>query len=272
MGRTANIARVAFKDTMRKRIMWVLMLFAVVMIVMGVMIETFTLGHESFYDQVEGIESASPVLIQEKMTKDMATSSMALFGMLILIFTAAGQIPEEIESRTIYALLTYPVKRAEYIFGKFLGILTALVVVVVLMSLLMLAALTLRYKAFDVLILKGVYAILLQLAILLSVSIMLSTFTPVNFNMIFCFILFLIGHNTSYVLRLTQSSVSPVLKFIGRAFYSVVPNFEYFNLSGELALRASVSWSYLFSITLYGIIYITIMLSIGVFVFKGRQV
>jgi hypothetical protein len=101
---------------------------------------------------------------------------------------------------------------------------------------------------------------------------MLSTFAPVNFNIIFCFVLFLAGHTSGFLRALAgETSVLPA-KWGLTALYTVIPNFEYFNLSGELALKTDVSYAYLLSVTLYGLIYIASMLTIGVAAFKDRQI
>lgn len=278
MKRIWYLAVIAYKDAIRKKILWVLFLFAIILIFVSVILEVISLEHYSEYSKIKGVSTGKPRETIERMTKDMGIASISLFGMLIILFAAANQIPEELESRTLSTLLTYPIKRREYILGKFLGIFLVLLMIIVLMTILLSITLYIKYRKLyaeeSILffsVFKGIYALIIQLAVLLSIAVMFSTFAPVNFNIIICFIIFLAGHITSYLITFSQNLTSSVAKGIIRVVYAIIPNFEYFNLSNELALRSDVSYSYLFSITVYGFVYIAIMLSIALFVFSDKQ-
>ncbi len=263
---------VSYKDSIRKRILWVFLIFSFILIFTSVALKVISLERASVYDRTAGLAAADPAATEEKMTKDMGIASIAIFAVLILLFTAASQIPEEIEGRTLYTLLTFPLKRRHYILGKFLGQVLIILTIVAVMTVILYVALFVRYKTFDPVMLKGVYTLIIQLSVLASVCVMLSTFAPVNFNIIFCFVLFLAGHTTGYLLALARGMKFLPAKWGLIAAYTLIPNFEYFNLSNELALKADVSFAYLFSITLYGLIYAASMLTIGVAAFRDRQI
>lgn len=267
-----HLAVVSYKDSIRKRILWVFLIFSLILIVSAVALEVMSLERSSAFDKTSGLEGTDAGATEEKMTRDMGMASIAIFGVLIILFTAATQIPEEIEGRTLYTLLTFPLKRRHYIVGKFLGQVLVILTMVPVMTAILCAALLIKYKTLDLVMLKGVYTLIVQLSVLASVSVMLSTFAPVNFNIIFCFVVFLAGHTTGYISTLAQKATLLPAKWGLTALYTIIPNFEYFNLSNELALKTDVSCAYLFSVTLYGLIYIASMLTIGVVVFKDRQV
>jgi len=267
-----HLAVISYKDSIRKRILWVFLIFSFLLIFTSVALRVMSLERSSVYDRTAGLEAADVKATEEKMTKDMAIASIAIFAVLILLFTASGQIPEEIEGRTLYTLLTYPVKRRHFILGKFLGQVLVILTIVTVMTAILYAALFVRYKTFDLAMLKGIYAIVIQLSVLASLCVMLSAFAPVNFNIIFCFVLFLAGHTTGYISTLARGTKLLPAKWGLTALYAIIPNFEYFNLSSELALKTDVSYAYLFSVTLYGLVYITSMLTIGVAAFRDRQI
>jgi ABC-type transport system involved in multi-copper enzyme maturation permease subunit len=263
---------VSYKDSIRKRILWVFLIFSFVLIFTSVALRVISLERATVYDRTAGLAAADPTATEEKMTKDMGIASIATFAVLIILFTAASQIPEEIEGRTLYTLLTFPLRRRHYVLGKFLGQVLVILTIIPVMTAILYAALLVRYKTFDPVMLKGIYTLIIQLSVLASVCVMLSTFAPVNFNIIFCFVLFLAGHTSGFLRALAgETSVLPA-KWGLTALYTVIPNFEYFNLSGELALKTDVSYAYLLSVTLYGLIYIASMLTIGVAAFKDRQI
>jgi len=263
---------VSYKDSIRKRILWVFLIFSFILIFTSVALKVISLERASVYDRTAGLAAADPQATEEKMTKDMGIASIAIFAVLIILFTAASQIPEEIEGRTLYTLLTFPLKRRHYILGKFLGQVLIILTIVAVMTAILYVALFVRYKTFDPVMLKGLYTLIVQLSVLASVCVMLSTFAPVNFNIIFCFVLFLAGHTTGYIKTLAEGMRFLPAKWGLTAAYTVIPNFEYFNLSNELALKADVSYSYLFSVTLYGLIYAASMLTIAVAAFRDRQI
>jgi len=267
-----HLSVVSYKDSIRKRILWVFLIFSFVLIFTSVALKVISLEKASLYDRTAGLAAADPTATEEKMTKDMGIASIATFAVLIILFTAASQIPEEIEGRTLYTLLTFPLKRRHYILGKFLGQLLVILTIVPVMTAMLYIALFVRYKAFDPVMLKGVYALVIQLSVLTSVCVMLSTFAPVNFNIIFCFVLFLAGHTTGYFLTLAKGANFLPARWGLIAAYTLIPNFEYFNLSSELALKTEISYAYLLSVTLYGLLYAASMLTIGVAAFRDRQI
>jgi ABC-type transport system involved in multi-copper enzyme maturation permease subunit len=254
---------VSYKDSIRKRILWVFLIFSFLLIVASVALKVMSLERTSIFDRTAGLAGTDAEATEEKMTNDMGLAS---------IFTAASQIPEEVEGRTLYTLVTFPLKRRHYVLGKFLGQVLVILTIVPVMTAILYIALFVRYHTFSPVMLKGVYTIIVQMSVLASVCVMLSTFAPVNFNIIFCFVLFLAGHTTGYLLALARDVEFLPAKWGLTAVYTVIPNFEYFNLSNELALKTDVSYAYLFSITLYGLIYIASMMTIGTAIFKDRQV
>ncbi len=263
---------VSYKDSIRKRILWVFLIFSLILIVSAVALEVMSLERSTGFDKTAGLASADAKATEEKMAKDMGVASIAIFAVLIVLFTAATQIPEEVEGKTLYTLLTFPLKRRHYILGKFMGQVLVILTIVPIMAAILYGALFVKYRTFDPVMLKGIYALIIQLSVLASVCVMLSTFAPVNFNIICCFVLFLAGHTTGYISALAQGAEFLPGKWGLTALYTIVPNFEYFNLSSELALKTDISYAYLFSVTIYGLVYIASMLVIGVAAFRDRQI
>jgi len=283
-----HLSVVSYKDSIRKRILWVFLIFSFVLIFTSVALKVISMERATVYDRTAGLAAADPAATEEKMTKDMGIASIATFAVLIILFTAASQIPEEIEGRTLYTLLSFPLQRRHYVVGKFLGQMLVILTIVPVMTAILYEALIIRaiivgregfslgrivlFWTYDPVMLKGIFTLIVQLSVLASVCVMLSTFAPVNFNIIFCFVLFLAGHTTGYIKTLAEGMKLLPAKWALTALYTIIPNFEYFNLSSELALKTDVSYAYLSSVTLYGLIYIASMLTIGAAAFKDRQI
>src|SRR5438093_8224074 len=99
-----TIGRNTFRENIRDKILYNLILFALLMILSSVALGQLTLGQEY------------------KVIVDLGLSSISIFGTLIAIFIGIGLVYKELEKRSIYALLAKPVRRWEFILGKYLGL------------------------------------------------------------------------------------------------------------------------------------------------------
>ncbi|MGB7053817.1 MAG: ABC transporter permease subunit, partial [bacterium] len=112
MHRIIAVLENTFKECLRQRILLLLIVFAILLIVVSVFLEPFALGEAP------------------KILRDFGLAAASLFGVLTTIIIGAALVHKDIEKKTIYTVLSKPVKRSEVILGKFLG-LSALVFVLV---------------------------------------------------------------------------------------------------------------------------------------------
>ncbi|MCX7995672.1 MAG: ABC transporter permease subunit, partial [candidate division WOR-3 bacterium] len=104
MQRILAIAENTFKESLRQRIMLLLIIFSILLIVISIFLEPFALGE-------------SP-----KLLRDFGMAVASLFGILVVIIIGSTLIHKDIEKRTIYTVIVKPVKRSEIILGKFFGL------------------------------------------------------------------------------------------------------------------------------------------------------
>src|SRR5512134_2359088 len=108
MVRIAAVACNTFRENIRDKVLYNLILFALIMILSSIALGQLTMGHE------------------EKVIVDLGLSATSIFGTLIAVFIGIGLVYKEIERRTVYALLAKPLHRWEFIVGKYLGLLLTL--------------------------------------------------------------------------------------------------------------------------------------------------
>src|ERR1700738_900725 len=101
-GRVAAIARNAFREAVRDRVLYNLVLFVLLLT-----------GGAIFLGELSGGQ-------ERKVIVDLGLSAMLLFGVFISIFVGVGLVYKEIERRTIYTIFAKPVTRGEFIVGKYL--------------------------------------------------------------------------------------------------------------------------------------------------------
>jgi ABC-type transport system involved in multi-copper enzyme maturation permease subunit len=105
MTRVLAIAGNTVREALRERLLYNLVIFAVLLSVASLTISQLTLGE------------------QFRIIADISTSSTQVFGILISVFVGVALVSREIDRRTAYAMLARPVSRADFILGKFLGLL-----------------------------------------------------------------------------------------------------------------------------------------------------
>lgn len=105
MRRALAIAGNTVREALRERLLYNLVIFAVLLSAASLTISQLTLGE------------------QFRIIADISTSSTQVFGILISVFVGVALVSREIDRRTAYAMLARPVSRADFVLGKFLGLL-----------------------------------------------------------------------------------------------------------------------------------------------------
>jgi ABC-type transport system involved in multi-copper enzyme maturation permease subunit len=102
--RVWTIAANTIREAIRSKLLYTLLFFAVLMICAGVLLSTLSY-----------VES-------ERILQDVGFASIRLFGVAIAIFVGVGLIHREVDRRTVYTILSKPLSRAEFLLGKYLGL------------------------------------------------------------------------------------------------------------------------------------------------------
>jgi len=100
-----------FKETIRDRVLAVIVVFALIMIAAGLWLGSISLGE------------------QGRMMIDFGLVAVTGFGLIVAVFVAAGLVRKEVEKRTVYVLFSKPVSRVTFISGKFVGLCGTMAVV-----------------------------------------------------------------------------------------------------------------------------------------------
>jgi ABC-type transport system involved in multi-copper enzyme maturation permease subunit len=120
----ATIALNTYRESVRDRVLYNLVFFAVILIGASYLIGQLTAGQDV------------------KIIKDLGLSAIALFGLFIAVFIGIGLVSKEVERRSVYALLAKPVRREQLILGKYTGLVLTLFVNIAIMVVIWYAVLT----------------------------------------------------------------------------------------------------------------------------------
>jgi ABC-type transport system involved in multi-copper enzyme maturation permease subunit len=262
MNRIKIIAYNTFREAIRDKILYNLLIFALIVILGGYLLSTLTLGEQS------------------KIILDLGLASMSLFGVLIAIFVGIGLVSKEIERKTIYTIVSKPVARYEFLIGKYLGLVMTLFVNLLIMVAGFYCSFYLQKTGFLFLqapeihlsldFYNAVLLIFIELMIVTGIAIFFSTFTTTTLAAIFTLFVYVIGHLIGTVKEL-GAKLDPVTKGILNGIYYLLPNLEKFNIKGEVVHNLPISLNYVLYSMLYGFFYIFLLLLSASLIFEKRD-
>ncbi len=246
------IARNTFREAIRDRILYGLLAFALLMIGSSLALASLSVGQ------------------QERITKDLGLAAISLIGVLMSVFLGITLVSKEVDRRTVYTILSKPVRRHHLVVGKYVG-LAATVTVNVLVMGAGLALLTAAYGWWHGNVAAAVCLILLEMLVLTAIATLFSTFTTPTLSAMFTLGLFVLGHLSGALRDITERSGSVAVRLAGEALYRLLPNLEAFNVKGQVAHGDPVSLLEVGLATGYGTLYIAAILALAVVVFERRE-
>ena len=254
--RIAAIARNAFREAVRDRVLYNLVLFMLLLT-----------GASIFIGELSGGQ-------ERKVIVDLGLSAMLLFGVFIAIFVGVGLVYKEIERRTIYAVFSKPVGRGEFLVGKYLGLCLTLLVNVVVMGVGVSVALLYVSKGWDPLIptiWPAVLLIYMELMLLTAISLLFSSFSSPALSALLTFMVFIIGHFSADLKSLAGSLGSSSARTLFTGLYYVLPNLANYSFITPAAHGRAPSAGFVFATGLYALVYIAVILAAATLVFSRRN-
>jgi ABC-type transport system involved in multi-copper enzyme maturation permease subunit len=252
MSRILAVAANTFRETVRERVLYNLVFFAVLMTLTGLLVGQLSIRQN------------------EKILKDIGLASMDLFGTLIAVFIGTGLVSKEIERRSLYPLLAKPLGRGEFFLGKFAGLAFTLLVNVGVMA----AGLALTLLATglrpDPALAGAVYPILLGLLLVVAFAMLFSTQTSSVLASLFTVCVVIAGRFAD-VVRNVREVAPGVPRWAAEAAYAVLPNFRNFDFKDRVAYGEAVPAGVLAWVTAYGVAWIAIVLILGLLSFRSRD-
>ena len=262
----ACIAGAVFRESVRDRVLYNLVGFALLIIGASFLIGQLTAGQDV------------------KIIKDLGLAAMAVFGLFIAIFIGIGLVSREVERRSIYSLIAKPVRRSELVVGKYLGlVLTIVVNIAVMMAVwyLVLAYMSwVESEAFrasweapatDPRMLAAVYLIVVQLMLVMAIALFFSTFSSPMLSAVFAFGLYIAGHFSADLKNFDVAVGDSPIRYVTTALYYVLPNMAIFDVKNAVVHAQAVPAGYLATTTLYAACYIAALLAASVWIFSRRD-
>ena len=247
------------RETIRDKVLYVIVLFALLMIGSGTLLSSLSLNQ------------------QGKVVLDLGLSSISVFGLIITLFVGTNLLNKEIDKKTIYLLLSKPLRRSNFVLGKFLGLSLTLGIITLAMGAAFYAMLfyTLNGLHEDILpwIPTSAMALVLiyvEMLLLTASAIFFSTFATPVMSTMFTLGLYIIGHMSYDILQFGKLTGKPALVQITQLLFYVLPDLERLNLKNVL-IQQPVSMKIFGSSLGYGGLYIVGLLILSMMIFEGKE-
>jgi ABC-type transport system involved in multi-copper enzyme maturation permease subunit len=266
MSATLAIAVNVFRESVRDKVLYNLVLFAILLIGASYLIGQLTAGQDV------------------KIIKDLGLAATSTFGLFIAVFIGIGLVSKEVERRSIYSLLAKPIHRYQLVLGKYCGLVLTLVVnVTVMAAALYLVLVYMSWgvapqamrvwdaPALDPALLKAILLILVELMLITAIALFFSTFSTPILSAALTFGLFITGHFSGDLKNFQDVVDSPAAARLARGIYWVLPNLAQFDVKDDVVHGVPVPAGYLGVAIAYGALYIAMLLVVSMFIFSRRD-
>lgn len=253
MRQVRAIAVNTFKETIRDRILAVIVVFALLMIAAGLWLGSISLGE------------------QGRMMKDFGLVAVTAFGLIVAVFVAAGLVHKEVEKRTVYVLFSKPVSRVAFICGKFAGLCATMAVVLAGMGLFLFALVWLVDGRPSGMVLLAVLMVYVQLLVIIAVTIFFSTLGSAILASVLGICVFVAGQLSQNVLALTRLGKNPLTEALSWVIYVIIPNFSAVDVKAGVVGEQTLAWGQIGLWTAYLLAYMVVVLTLAALVFRRKE-
>jgi Cu-processing system permease protein len=252
--RALSVAHNTFREARRDRVQWVLLVYVVILVGGSMVLTPLSMG--------EGY----------RITRDLGLAAMSLVGLLLIAMVGGGMVHKEIERRTVLAILAKPLRRSDFLFGKFLGLLAMVAMVFVGMALFLALVLAVIQKQIDTPVLVAAAMTFGELMILTAVVTASSAFlVSPTMSAFTALAVFVCGNFAESLMKFAESAPAGIVSTMSKAAYYVVPHFHLFNWRAEAAYGISAGTADWVWASLYAILYSMAILAVGAYLFSRRE-
>ena len=261
-----RIAFAVFRESVRDRVLYNLVGFALLIIGASFLIGQLTAGQDV------------------KIIKDLGLAAIAVFGLFIAIFIGIGLVSKEVERRSVYSLIAKPVRRSELVVGKYLGLVLTIVINIAVMTLVWYGVLAYmswaeseafrqswEAPATDPRMLIAVYLTVVQLMLVMAIAIFFSTFSSPMLSAVFAFGLYIAGHFSADLKNFEVAVGDSPVRYVTTALYYVLPNMAMFDVKNAVVHAQPVPGGYVATATVYAGCYVVALVAAAVWIFSRRD-
>lgn len=253
MNRVLLVALATYRETVRRRVFFASIGFALLIFIAPIVAIPLASGQK------------------ETLVKDIGLSFIDIFSVLLAILMATSLVHDEIERRTVYTLLSRPIRRRDYLIGKYLGLLMMSAVNIGVMSVAFLAILGASLGHIEVGLLASVLLSFLQVAVVTAVAMFFTTVSTPILAALASFLFCVAGHFLSDMKAFASQFAGSFARTSIEIACNLLPNLGNLNAKGELVYGSGVSAQFLLVASTYAACHAALILFLSVLLFERRE-
>ncbi|MDD5675243.1 MAG: ABC transporter permease subunit [Chitinivibrionales bacterium] len=242
-----------FRETIRNKILYAIFFFALLIILLSVFF-----GQWSVFARIQ-------------VMQDFGLAAMSLAGLMLSIFIGVGMLGREIADKTLYNLLSRPISRSVFIWGKFFGLLAALILNFILMALFFIVVLSIMEAPPAPILLKALALTGVEMAVMIAAALFFSTLTTPMLASFFTLGFFIAGHSNDLLESIMVAKSNPAYTALLKGIYFILPNLEHFNIRSQVIYGVPLPAHWTSIAACYGILYAAFLLIMSSLIFSRRD-
>lgn len=254
MRAVGTIALNTFRESVRNKV-----LYNILFVALGAIVFSVSLGEWS-------------VFARSQVMQDFGLATMSLTGLLLAVFIGVGMLGREISSKTVYLIIAKPVPRWQFIVGKFSGLLATLFLNYAVLAAFFWAVIAFMGGNPRAALAWAVLLTWIEMAIMIAASMFFSTFASPTLAAIFTLGFYVAGHLNDLVSVELLTRRMPVAVAILKTMYYLFPNLEHFNVRSLVVYEFALPPGYVVWASVYGILYVGLLLLLSIAIFQQRDV
>ncbi len=251
--RTRAIALATFRESVRDRLLLLVVVFAIALVLFS-----RVLGWLSVEDEL-------------KMVQDFSLTGLSLLGLFLAVLVGAGSLAREVERRTVYTALTRTATRAEFIVGRYAGLVAVFWLCQLGAAALLAGWIVVWGGALHGAFFAAVAGLLCETLVLTAIALFLGALAAPAIASVGTLAAYLVGHGTEALRDLTANGRNPDFAMAFEVLYRVLPNLESVNFINATTSGRPVDWGALGMGALYAACWAVAFLAGAVALFRRRQ-
>jgi ABC-type transport system involved in multi-copper enzyme maturation permease subunit len=253
MKKILSIAHYTFIENIRNKVFYVIILFGVVIIGASVLLAAL------------GGQNVSRILV------DLGLGAIEFLALIIVIFSAVTLVLEEMESKTIYLVLSRPVSRHTYLIGRFAGLLGAVFCGMLLMSVIHVIILLLYKWHFTARYPLALFMSAGKIAVIGSLATFFAIFSTSAISAIsFTVFFWILGHFSEELMFLSGKLGNAAFRIVFKSVYYLAPNLQYFNMRDFWDIP-SIAPAWIWTAVGYAAVYCAFYLVLTLVMFSRKE-
>ena len=265
--RTISLIAVAvFKESVRDRVPYAMVVFAVLLMAASYLIAQMTAGQDM------------------KIIKDLGLAALSVFGLFIAVFIGIGLVSKEVEKKSVFGMLSKPVSRTQFVLGKYAGLVMTLAVNLAVMTIAYFAVLYYMElnsspaaraawpaPATDPRLLVAIGLIFAELMLVTALALFFSTYSSPLLATLLTIGLWVAGHFNADLRNFENVVDSAAAAAVARAAYYILPNLAPFDVKAEAVYGVPIAMRSVLLTLAYAAVYITTLLTAAIAIFRRRD-